>query len=416
MLAFIVKAQQPVPETEKEQRKTQQDSLRKKTFIQHLANGFFPTKYVDFDLRYLVKYNQYEGLRTGLGGQTSKEFSERYRLNSYVVYGLRDHRFKYSIGGGARLWEPTETWVNVSYTDDLQESGSTKFLTDKRVFQFFEPRLLNIETFHKHITRSLSIQHNLYPKVGGELQFSVSDIEPTYDYIFNLNGRDYTNYNLSSVTLALLWSPFDNFETIDGTLTKTKEGYPKFSFQYLRSVKGIFKSDFNFDKFDFKTFQRFNIFPKSKTEFTLTAGISAGEVPLTHLYHAYPNNITKETILQRFSVASNNGFETMYFGEFFSDRFATLQMKHYFKPFKLTERWQPQLALVSRVAFGTIRNKERHQNINFNILDKGYTESGIELNKLLFGFGLSLNYRYGAYHLPRFEDNFALKFTFNITL
>ena len=63
-----------------------------------------------------------------------------------------------------------------------------------------------------------------------------------------------------------------------------------------------------------------------------------------------------------------------------------------------------------------MRNKSRHQNITFNTLNHGYTESGFEINKLLFGFGLSATYRYGAYHLPKVEDNVALKFTFNITL
>jgi hypothetical protein len=44
-----------------------------------------------------------------------------------------------------------------------------------------------------------------------------------------------------------------------------------------------------------------------------------------------------------------------------------------------------------------------------------YSESGFEINKLLFGFGLSFAYRYGGYHLPVWEDNFAFKFTFNIS-
>lgn len=59
---------------------------------------------------------------------------------------------------------------------------------------------------------------------------------------------------------------------------------------------------------------------------------------------------------------------------------------------------------------------ERHQNLTFSTLDKGYTESGFEINKLFFGFGLSFAYRYGSYHLPEIEDNIAFKFTFNITL
>jgi hypothetical protein len=49
-------------------------------------------------------------------------------------------------------------------------------------------------------------------------------------------------------------------------------------------------------------------------------------------------------------------------------------------------------------------------------LDKGFTVSGVEINKVFFGFGLSVANRYGAYHLPTIEDNIAIKFTFNISL
>ena len=83
---------------------------------------------------------------------------------------------------------------------------------------------------------------------------------------------------------------------------------------------------------------------------------------------------------------------------------------------QISKRFKPQLVLITRYALGNIENIDRHQYINFGTLDKGYTESGFELNKLLFGFGLSFTYRYGAYHLPELEDNVALKFTFNVTL
>ena len=124
----------------------------------------------------------------------------------------------------------------------------------------------------------------------------------------------------------------------------------------------------------------------------------------------------EETVLQRFSVAGINSFETMYFNEFFSDKFATLQFKHKLAPFKITPWFKPELVLISRYAIGTMKDPQRHEEISFNTLEKGFTESGFEINKLFFGFGLSFAYRYGAYHLPKIEDNIAVKFTFNISL
>lgn len=413
ILCCALSYSQPVSEKDMEPK---QDSIKKSEFIKELGNGYLPTKYFNLDLRYLIKYNQYEGLRTGIGGITNTNFSKKYRINSYVVYGFRDHRFKYSIGGGFRLAEKTNTWLNFSYTDDLQETGSTNFLTDKRFFQFFEPRLLNIDLFHKHITKSINIEHQLMPHLLTETQLAISKIDPTYSYSFDFDGNSFENFDLSIAKVALQWSPFSTYQSSQEGFKETKEGFPKFTLQYTKSFKDVFESDFEFSKLDFRTIHQIGTENNGLSEITLVSGITNGNTPLTHLYHAYPNNINKETILQRFSVAGLNSFETMFFNEFFSDRFATLQLKHYLKPFNISERYKPQLVLITRYAIGDIKTPERHQNVTFGSLKKGYTESGFEINKLLFGFGLSFTYRYGAYHLPEIGDNVAFKFTFNVTL
>ena len=393
-----------------------QDSIHKKQFLEQLGNGYLPTKYFNFDLRYLVKYNQYEALRTGIGGITNDAFSEKFRLNGYTVYGFKDHRFKYSFGGGFRLAKETNTWLNLAYTDDLQETGSSAFLTDKRFFQFFEPRLLNISLFHKIVSRSVSLQHQLSPKILTETQLSRDDITPTYNYVFNLNGDLYESFNLSTAKIAVQWSPFSVFENTEKGLKETKNGYPKFTLQYSKSFKDVLKSDFNFSKFEFKAIHQIQHTNDNISEITMVSGVANGNIPITHLYHTYPNNITKEKILRRFSVAGTSSFETMFFNEFFSDKFATFQLKHFVKPFNISGHYKPQLVLITRYAVGGIDNIQRHENISFGSLNKGYTESGLELNKLFYGFGLSFAYRYGAYHLPNIDDNIALKFTFNITL
>ena len=407
-------AQKPTIKEKDSIRKTQ-DSIKKTEFLKQVGNGFLPFNYFDADMRYLIKFNQYEGIRTGLGGVTNKRFSNRYRLNGYVVYGFTDKRIKFSFGGGLRLNEAHNTWLNLTYTDDLMETGSSTFLTDKRFFTFFEPRLLNIDLFHRHITKSIALEHRFSDNLLSETQLAVSNINPTYFYNFLMNDKSFRNFDLSTAKLSLQWSPFNKVISFEGK-KKIEEGYPKFTAQFTQSFKSIFGSDFNFSKLDFRTVQQFKHKNESLTNITLVAGIAGGETPLTHLYHAYPNNINKETILQRFSVAGLNSFETMYFNEFFSDKFSTLQLKHFFRPFKISERFKPQLVLISRYAVGDMNSIDRHQGIGFDTLDKLYSESGFEINKLLFGFGLSFAYRYGAYHLPELDDNIAFKFTFNISL
>lgn len=415
MLASYGYAQQPRKQ-KKDSSQQVQDSIKKAEFVKNIGNGYLPFNYFNLDLRYLIKFNQYEGFRTGLGGITNDRFSERYRVDGYLVYGFADQRFKYKIGGGFRVNKTSNTWVNLAYTDDLQESGSSKFLTDKRFFTFFEPRLLNIDLFHRHITKSIALQHKVSNSLLSETQLAISKINPTYNYSYLLDGKNFETFDVSTAQVSLQWSPFSNYTLVNDKIKETKDGYPKFTLQLTQGFKSVFGSDFNFSKFDFRTIQQFKHKNESITNVTFVAGIAGGDTPLTHLYHAYPNNINKETILTRFSVAGLNSFETMYFNEFFSDKFSTLQLKHFFKPFKFSERFKPQLVLISRYALGDMRSINRHQGVQFNTLENLYSESGLEINKLFFGFGLSFAYRYGGYHLPEIEDNMAFKFTFNISL
>ncbi|OUR94702.1 hypothetical protein A9Q87_03445 [Flavobacteriales bacterium 34_180_T64] len=395
--------------------KTTRDSIKKVDFLKQLGNGYFPTKYINIDLRYLIKFNQYEGFRTGLGGTTNEDFSKKYRINGYLVYGFRDHNYKYSIGGGFRIAPETNTWVNLSYTDDLQETGSSAFLSDRRFFSFFEPRLLNIDLFHWHVTKAMNIEHQFSNTFLSELQLAVSDINPTYDYVFATNNTTYKEFRLTTAKIAFQWSPFSEFENTKNGIFEKKVGYPKFTLQYTKNFKNVLKSNVDFSKLDFRSIFQTKHKNSAISELIITGGLTNGNTPITHMYHAYPNNIRKETIMQRFSVAGIKSFETMYFNEFFSDRFTTVQFKHFFNRFNITNRFKPQLVLITKYAIGNMDNIERHQNISFNTLNKGYNESGFEINNLVLGFGLSFAYRYGAYHLPKLEDNVAFKFTFNVS-
>jgi hypothetical protein len=64
------------------------------------------------------------------------------------------------------------------------------------------------------------------------------------------------------------------------------------------------------------------------------------------------------------------------------------------------------------MAWGNMTNPEQHLGISYKTLDKGYFESGIELNQIYKGFGLTGFYRYGPNQLLRFEDNIAIKLSF----
>ncbi|WP_281989372.1 DUF5686 family protein [Aquimarina aggregata] len=393
-----------------------QNIERRIDVIQSFNIGYYPVGFFDFDLTYPIKYNNFEGLRLGLGGLTNKKFSKRFRLEGYAVYGFRDKKSKFGIGGGVLLNKNSSSWLNLNYTDDLKEVGSFLYLTDRRVYSLFEPRLVNIDFYYKHRTWRTSLQHQIFPRLLSETEFSVSNIDQTGGYQFLNNGDLFSSYKTAEATIALRWSPFSKFLKTPNGIKEIHDGYPKVTAQYTQGIKGIFDSDFTYGKIGVKAQYVITRINQSRTSVLFEADLATGDVPLTHLYHAFPNAPTKETVLQRFSVAGRRTFETMFFGEFFSDRLATLQINHRIRPLKIANWLKPELVFITRYAIGDVSNPENHQGVSFDSLQQIYQESGFEINKLFAGFGLSFAYRYGAYHLPRFEDNISFKFTFYLKL
>lgn len=389
---------------------------RKVKGARKLLQGYFPTRYLDFDLRYLLKYNGYEGFRLGMGALTNAGFSKKYALNGYLVYGTKDRDVKYGLGAAARLNALTQTWVGASYTDDLAETGSSFFSTDGRSFSLLEPRLFNIEQFHRNRTAAVYLSHDFTPKLQAKLQFAFNRTEPTYPYTFIPHGTPYTDFETATAAVALQWNPFSRYMLALDEKREVEKGYPQFTLQVTQGFEGVLDGDFSFTKVNARAYYQIDRLNRSVTSFLLEGGWAFGELPLTELYHVSPNNPNKTSLMRRFSVAGRNSFETMYFGEFFSDRYISLHAKHQLKPFKISRKFQPELMLVSRMALGDAGHRERHQGVDFNVLDKGYLESGMELNKLFKGFGLSLFYRHGAYHLPDFVENVSFKFTYYFSL
>ena len=383
--------------------------------INNFSIGYFSVSAFDFDLTYPVKFNNFEGLRLGLGGVTNAAFSKRFRLEGYGAYGFKDQQFKYGLGGGYLINPDRGMWLSATFNSDLEEVGNFSYLTDRRVYSLFEPRLVNITQFYLHRTSRVNLEYRITPQLLAEFQAAHRRLDQTIPYRYVNNGIIIRNYDITEATAAFRWSPTNKYLKTESDVVPVYEGYPIISAQVSHAFDGL-GGDLGFTKLGAKLFYRIDRLNKSATEILVEGNIGFGDIPLTHLFHAYPNAPTKETILQRFSVAGVNSFETMFFGEFFSDRLFTTQLKHRLAPFNISKRFKPEMVFITRFAIGNISNPEDHLDVSFGSLSKGYTESGFEINKLLFGFGTSLTYRYGAYHLPSWEDNIAFKFTFNLKL
>jgi hypothetical protein len=381
-----------------------------------IINGYLPLGPVDLDLKKIISYNNYEGFRLGLGGITNDRFSKYFRLEGYGAYGTKDGAFKYNFGSGVLLNKNSNTWLNASYTDDVREIASTLFAVDKRVFKIYDPRPINISTFYKYIGWKANVQTKIIPKTEAVFELAKTYVEPKFDYLFNYNGQLYSSYVMTTAMASIVWAPFSNFMQTPTGRTETDKRFPRFTFQYTQSLPNVLGNDFTFSKIDFKTEYEKKYLNGQKTSLLLQGGYAMGDVPITHLYNTMPNNLNKETVIQRITFAGRNSFETMFFNEFFSSQYVFFQVKHGFDRIKIMRKVRPSLVLVTRMAWGNMENPEQHVGPDYKTLDKGFFESGVELNKIFKGFGMGGFYRYGPNQLMKFEDNIAVKISYVLDL
>ena len=213
------------------------ENIEHKVFLgRKIFNGYFPVSFFDIDFRSIVKYNNFEGFRLGLGTITNSKLSESYKIAIYGAYGLKDEEFKFGITPSYLADKNSETWVSASYSEDIYEIAQTNFVTDVRRFRIYDPRPINISTFYNNKMSSIAVESKILPKTISYLGFSHNQIQPLFDYTFVNDDQVYTNYTITTAQLAFQWNPFSNYmQTPIGKIEYEKR-HPKFSLQVTQAL------------------------------------------------------------------------------------------------------------------------------------------------------------------------------------
>ncbi|WP_196891233.1 DUF5686 family protein [Aureivirga marina] len=389
---------------------------KKLYYGRNILNGVFPTKYLNLNLGKIINLNNYEGFRIGLGGKTTEEVSKSFRLNAYFAYGTKDNKFKYHYGIEFPIKRLTNTWIGVGYTNDLKEAAALDFILENKSFSPVNPRNLNISKFYNYKTIEAYITHDIQPNLEAKIKVSGGSYDPLFNYHFISIDRLFHEYDLSLGSIAINYNPLDEYMYTPIGKLRIKNGYPKMTFQVTKSFQDVAGSDFDFTQFNFRVVQELKQLRKGKTTILVQGGIVFGEAPISHLYNATPNYTLKNPWFRRITFAGKNAFETMRYNEFISDKYAMVQIFHKFKPLEIVGKFQPQISLITRAAIGDIEYPLVQKGISFKSMNRGYYESGFELNNIIKGLGLSAFYRYGPYSNPIWSDNLAVKATLHIKI
>ncbi len=400
------------------------DSIGQEYHFDEKAKGFetvmtgkIPWKWINFDMRKFLRYNDYESIYVGLGVETNQKISNRFSLGGFLGYGFRDKHMKYGTHVSLFPWKDVEMEIGLSYQNDVAEPGGTHYVDDFLKFsydQYREPLLMRMDRIEK-FEGTLGFRSLSYLKTY--ITFVRTYKEPGYDYYFGPSGEELSllsnSFRFTEGSVSFRYAFREKFLKNVRTKVSLGTSWPVVWLTYTRGFDGILGGEFGYNRLDLKIHKAFFIKYFGQTDLMLKAGFIDKPLPYTNLFNGNGS-------YHAFTLYAPHSFATMRVNEFLMDRYVALYVSHSFGKLLLrTKGFNPALELTTNIGYGFLNDPEYHHHLTFQTMDKGFYESGVNINELLnitgiISLGLGVHYRYGPYHLDRELDNFAFKFTMTL--
>jgi hypothetical protein len=113
---------------------------------------------------------------------------------------------------------------------------------------------------------------------------------------------------------------------------------------------------------------------------------------------------------------------TMGYNEFTASKYINIFYTHNFGRFYARDRFfNPEIEIIANMGWGKLKKPNLHQYIILKSIEKGFYESGLNMNNILnlnltglkIGFGVGFFYRMGAYAFKQNNQNLISKITTN---
>jgi hypothetical protein len=327
--------------------------------IKILVNGYKPVGKVDVGpYLSLLSVNNIEGLRLQSGFKTNYHFSKKWVLGGQLGYGFMDERFKYSASVTHILDRKHWTTFSLRVRSDLGRVGiddenladdylllaATRFGIFRRGYYFDETRL----NFKRELVKGFSQR----------VAFRYSTFNPEFDFGYYSNPGDVSSLKQQFQTAEVIFeSRFARDELFlqydNERVSMGPQKWPIITFRYTLGLEGIGGSDFTYDKFRLSVLKRFPMGGLGTGRVTLTGEYISGVLP----YPLLSMHIGNETPLYTDVI-----YSLMNFGEFFSDRFVSMQYRQNFEGFLLNSiplmrklKWR--LTGLANVIYGDVSEK-----------------------------------------------------------
>ncbi|MDM1347802.1 carboxypeptidase-like regulatory domain-containing protein [Myroides marinus] len=319
-------------------------------------------------------YNDIEGLRLRAGGRTYFGPNDKWRLEGYGAYGLKDNQFKYGISAKVLLHNDSRLILFGGNRRDIEQIGVSLTETTDVLGRSFASNSLFASGDNTKLTKinltTVGIEIEPVKNLKFSTAFNYRTLKPASD-LFNLNYYvDKENNIISNETkqsefnLTAEYTPKRKTIGYGVDRTDVDSKYLRMFLKYTQGFKGVLDSDFEYQKIQFYARKPMLLGGFGTLTPTFEVGKTFGEVPLG-LLSVVPGNQSWFNI--------QNTFANLNYYEFVTDQYASLHLEHNFGG-RLFSRipWLRDFNLREIVGIRGIYGKISQENINLNASDITY--------------------------------------------
>lgn len=386
-----------------------------------LASGYIelPKYKMDFGpLFSTFGYNAVEGIRLRAGGRTYFGPNDPWRVQGYVAYGFTDQQFKYGISGKWLLNNKNRLIISGGNRRDIEQLGVSLTTTNDVLGRSFASNSLFVAGNNDKLSSinlsMVSLEMEPVKNLTVQTGFSFRTLKSAWskfslDYIDNA-GLTQSEVKQSEFNVLVDYTP--KRKTIGHGVERqlVDLNFARFFVNYSQGAKGLFDSDFNYQKLQFYYRQPLLIGGFGRLFPSIETGKIFGKVPLG-LMGVIPGNQSYFQI--------DNTYNLMNFYEFVADQYVSVQVEHHFNG-KLFSR-VPFLRKLNlreivgaRGVYGTVSDANKQINasgLTYLAPEKGYWEYNAGIGNIFKVLRIDFVWRGSYLNLPD-VNKFGIKGSF----
>jgi hypothetical protein len=298
--------------------------------IKIAINGYYKVGKVDLG-PYIALFavNNIEGVRIQPGFRTNINFSKKWVLGGQLGYGFRDQRIKYTAQVQNILSRQHWTTLTVRARSDLGRVGIDSETAADNFLLLASQRFGYFRRGYYTQEGRVDFRREVFKGFTQRIGFRYFTFRPTYAFGYYDNPEDLTvstisqNFESAEMILETRYARDELFLQSDNdriSLGTTR--WPIITVRYTRGIKGIVNSDFDYDKLRLSLFKRIRFGP---------LGTAYVDVMGEYIFTDIPYPLLGLHLGNQTPLYNSVTYNLMNYGEFVSDRYATLQYRHYFE-------------------------------------------------------------------------------------